>query len=149
MRNAATSAPNLTTGRLEPLIVSWRAATPMRNGSAGATIETYTIAVGQLAAFLAEQGMPTEPEHIRREHVEAFISDLLQRRKPATATAAVSRSSAGSLRKLRSGKARCGTRSRRGCPRRRLRASVTPSSAPSWPPASGTRTCTSSRPSSS
>ena len=30
--------------------------------------------------------MPTTPRHIRREHVEAFIADLLSRAKPATAS---------------------------------------------------------------
>ena len=38
--------------------------------------------VGQLAAFLAKQGMPTDVAYIRREHVEAFITHLLERWKP-------------------------------------------------------------------
>ena len=49
------------------------------------TIDTYTESARQLAAFLAEQGMPQEVAHIRREHVEAFIIHLLERWKPATA----------------------------------------------------------------
>src|SRR5436190_3424196 len=57
------------------------------------TIIIYLDAVHLLWRFLREQGMPTEPRNIRREHVEAFIADLLQRPnantgktlKPATA----------------------------------------------------------------
>lgn len=49
------------------------------------TQETYTEAVRQLTKYLAEQGMPLEVANIHREHIEAFISDLLERWKPATA----------------------------------------------------------------
>lgn len=50
-----------------------------------ATIEIYTSAVDRLAEFLAAAGMPTDATKVRREHVEAFIVDLLDRRSPATA----------------------------------------------------------------
>lgn len=49
------------------------------------TVQSYLEACGQLAAFLKAQGMPTDPEHVKREHVEAFIVALLARSKPATA----------------------------------------------------------------
>ena len=50
------------------------------------TITTYTDSVRQLAAFLAERGMPTVAANIRREHVESFVAGLLERgAKPATA----------------------------------------------------------------
>jgi site-specific recombinase XerD len=49
------------------------------------TVQTYCESVSQLAAFLADKGMPTTLEGIRREHIEAFIEDLLTRFKPATA----------------------------------------------------------------
>jgi site-specific recombinase XerD len=49
------------------------------------TAQTYTESARQLAAFLAEQGMPQDVVNIHREHVEAFIADLLERWKPATA----------------------------------------------------------------
>lgn len=49
------------------------------------TVKTYSEAVGQLGAFLAERGMPTDAAKVRREHVEAFVEDLLERWKPATA----------------------------------------------------------------
>jgi site-specific recombinase XerD len=39
----------------------------------------------QLARFLGERGMPRDVASITREHVEAFITHLLERWKPATA----------------------------------------------------------------
>lgn len=50
------------------------------------TIQTYQESTLQLAQFLAAHGMPQDVAHIRREHVEAFIADLLTRWKPATAS---------------------------------------------------------------
>ena len=60
---------------------------PAHDGPADglATLSTYSASVAQLAAFLATRGMPTSSPDIRREHVEAFISELLERWKPATA----------------------------------------------------------------
>jgi len=49
------------------------------------TLETYTEAARQFAKYLADQGMPLEVANIHREHVEAFISYLLETWKPATA----------------------------------------------------------------
>ena len=56
------------------------------------TIQAYREAVDQLSAFLSAKGMPTDVAKIKREHVEAFIEDLLNRRhangrqfKPTTA----------------------------------------------------------------
>ena len=40
----------------------------------------------QFGRFVAVQGMPHKVANIRREHVEAFIADLLGRRKPAIAS---------------------------------------------------------------
>jgi site-specific recombinase XerD len=51
------------------------------------TIATYLEAVRGLGTFLVAQGMPTVPAHIHREHVEAYIADLLTRCAPATAHA--------------------------------------------------------------
>jgi site-specific recombinase XerD len=48
------------------------------------TIETYREAVVQLDAFLRSHGMPDDLRYLRREHVEAFIIDLLGRWSPAT-----------------------------------------------------------------
>jgi site-specific recombinase XerD len=49
------------------------------------TIQSYREATDLFARFLVARGMPTELETIRREHVEAFIVDLLARWRPATA----------------------------------------------------------------
>ena len=49
------------------------------------TLEAYTESTRRFARFLAVQGMPQEVANIRREHVEAFIADLLDRWKAATA----------------------------------------------------------------
>jgi site-specific recombinase XerD len=49
------------------------------------TTETYMDAASRLALFLADHGMPTEVSGIRREHVEAFVADQLDRFKPTTA----------------------------------------------------------------
>src|SRR6266576_497952 len=49
------------------------------------TVETYGEACRGFAAYLGKQGMPTAIDAIAREHVEAYIEDLLHRWKPATA----------------------------------------------------------------
>ncbi|MFQ6026628.1 MAG: tyrosine-type recombinase/integrase [Dehalococcoidia bacterium] len=49
------------------------------------TSETYCESVIQLSRFLESQGMPQTLANIRREHIEAFIEELLNTRKPATA----------------------------------------------------------------
>jgi site-specific recombinase XerD len=74
---------------------SWRLHLHAANVSP-ATVETYMASVEQLRRFLAAQGMPLTVAAITREHIEAFISDLLRRWKPpATASGACSSSSAG------------------------------------------------------
>ncbi len=49
------------------------------------TITTYGAAVRQLAAYLRGNGVSVAPGSVRREHVEAWITDLLDRWKPTTA----------------------------------------------------------------
>jgi site-specific recombinase XerD len=49
------------------------------------TIDTYMEAVIQLATYLEAAGMPTQVGSITREHVETFITLLLDTRSPATA----------------------------------------------------------------
>src|SRR5216117_1058423 len=49
------------------------------------TLQTYGESVLQFSAFLAERGMPGDAANITREHVEAFIADLLERWKPTMA----------------------------------------------------------------
>jgi site-specific recombinase XerD len=80
-----TDAPHHTgTSELDGVIDSWRRHLTAQRMSP-ATLSTYSTSVRQLARFLAERGMPTSPAVISREHVEAFITDLLERWKPATA----------------------------------------------------------------
>jgi site-specific recombinase XerD len=79
-----TPAQDTTAGDIRPLAASWRRSLAARRLSP-ATIATYTSAVANLADYLAAAGMPTSVGSIRREHVEAFITDLLGRRAPATA----------------------------------------------------------------
>ena len=49
------------------------------------TRQTYMESARQVARFLGERGMPRDVTSITREHVEAFITHLLERWKPATA----------------------------------------------------------------
>lgn len=84
MDQATASAANGTASPLEEDIASFAAHLHAGN-LAPRTIETYTEACRQFAAFLTAQGMPRTIETIHREHVEAFIRDLLERWKPATA----------------------------------------------------------------
>ena len=85
MRTAPSDTGHDTTGaELDRLVASWQRHLRAQRISP-ATIESYSIAVGQLRAFLVAQGMPTDPAAIAREHVEAFVSHLLALWKPATA----------------------------------------------------------------
>lgn len=49
------------------------------------TIATYLTSGRQLSDFLEEHGMPTDATALRREHVETFITHLIETRSPATA----------------------------------------------------------------
>lgn len=69
---------------LPALVTSWRRSLAARRASP-ATIDTYSTAVGQLADYLAANGMPDRATTVRREHIEAFVTDLLEHKAPATA----------------------------------------------------------------
>ena len=69
---------------LGALVVSWHRQLRAQRMSPR-TLLTYGGAVRQLGAFLSAEGRPTSAAAIRREDVEAFIQDQLDRRKPATA----------------------------------------------------------------
>jgi site-specific recombinase XerD len=71
-------------GDVEQMVTSFRRHLRAEN-KGEQTITAYTYAPLQLADFLAERGMPSEVASIRREHVEAFLEDLLGRRTAATA----------------------------------------------------------------
>jgi site-specific recombinase XerD len=79
-----TTTTGSSVGELSTLIPSFERSLRAENKSAK-TLETYTDACRQFLAFLLAVGMPTQVALIRREHVEAFIENLLTRWKPATA----------------------------------------------------------------
>lgn len=78
-----STAP-LPLDELEELLASWRRHLRAQRMSPN-TISTYTTSVGQLARYLADIGMPTIPSSIRREHLEAWITDILENRRATTA----------------------------------------------------------------
>jgi site-specific recombinase XerD len=80
----ASSPPIIQQGDILVNVASFARSLRASNLSAR-TAETYTESARQLARFLAEKGMPQDVAKVRREHVEAFITDLLDRWKPATA----------------------------------------------------------------
>jgi site-specific recombinase XerD len=69
---------------LPALVTSWRRSLAARRASP-ATIDTYSTAVAQLTDYLVAHGMPDRAATIRREHVEAFVTHLLEHKAPATA----------------------------------------------------------------
>lgn len=50
------------------------------------TVQTYLESLLRFAEFLASEGLPTDPAEVTREHIRAFVADLLVRFKPATAS---------------------------------------------------------------
>jgi hypothetical protein len=69
------------------------------------TIKAYQEAVAQLDRFLDDKGMPRDVANVRREHVEAFITDQLARLRPASAAnryRSLQQSSGGSSTRVRS-----------------------------------------------
>ncbi len=57
----------------------------LASNKAPRTIDSYMEAVRLFDRFLKATGMPTGVGSIRREHVEAFVADILEHFKPATA----------------------------------------------------------------
>jgi integrase len=80
---ARTSETNTEPGDLTLLLRSWDRSLRALNRSPK-TREQYLESTGQLIAFLADRGMPTDAANVRREHVEAFLADVAERRSPAT-----------------------------------------------------------------
>ncbi len=79
-----SATEDTTAGGIAALLPSWRRSLAARRLSPR-TIATYTTSAEQLAAYLADHGMPTAVASVRREHVEAFVEDLLATKAPATA----------------------------------------------------------------
>lgn len=73
-------------GDIGTLAASFRRSLRAQNKSPR-TLEAYGSSVAALDRFLAAKGMPRAAVHVRREHVEAFVADLLERGyKPASAS---------------------------------------------------------------
>jgi site-specific recombinase XerD len=85
MRSApASPAQNTATGDIQANLAAFGRSLRAGNRS-DATVESYSTGVSQFEAFLARQGLPRDVANIRREHVEAFIEELLGKFRPATA----------------------------------------------------------------
>jgi site-specific recombinase XerD len=69
---------------IDRLLPSWERHLRAANLSPR-TIQSYREAADQFAAFLARTGMPAAPASIAREHLEAFINDVLATRSASTA----------------------------------------------------------------
>jgi site-specific recombinase XerD len=80
-----TVIQGLQIGDYRSLRDSFRRALLAQN-KAPRTIATYLAAVDELGGFLATNGMPQQLAHVRREHVEHWMSSLLIRHKAATAS---------------------------------------------------------------
>jgi site-specific recombinase XerD len=81
---ASTRVPAASVGAAATLVPSWLRSLRAENKSPR-TIQSYEEAARQFVAFLDERGMPAEVASIRREHVEAFIEQLLATRSASTA----------------------------------------------------------------
>lgn len=81
-RRARPSPPALT--QLATAIPLWEASLRARNRSPR-TIRSYRDTVRLLVGFLEEHRLPTGAEEVAPEHIEAFISDQLDRWRPGTA----------------------------------------------------------------
>ncbi|MDP9184318.1 MAG: tyrosine-type recombinase/integrase [Actinomycetota bacterium] len=71
---------------IETLAPSWTLSLQAERKSP-ATITSYSYATTQYVSFARANGLPTDVTAIRREHVEAFLVDVIERRSPATAEA--------------------------------------------------------------
>jgi site-specific recombinase XerD len=81
--------PMTTTGvadldDIRVLLPDWARHLKARNRSPQ-TISSYLRCGQNLADWLAAQGMPTNVSAIAREHIEAFLGDMLDRLSPSTA----------------------------------------------------------------
>lgn len=84
MMVATITARECATGDYPLLARSFRRTLLAENKSKH-TVSAYMEAVRRFGLFLEEQGMPTEVASIAREHVEAFIADILKTAAPSTA----------------------------------------------------------------
>jgi hypothetical protein len=71
---------------VETLAPSWQLSLRAERKSP-ATLQSYGYATAQYVAFARANGMPTDVTVITREHIEAFLVDVLERRSASTAEA--------------------------------------------------------------
>jgi site-specific recombinase XerC len=69
---------------LDSLLPSWRRHLVATNRSPR-TVQSYLESGTKLVEFIERKGLPREAGAVRREHVEAFVTELLETRAPATA----------------------------------------------------------------
>ena len=81
---ALAADASFAVGDLSVLASSWRRALRAQNKSPR-TVDGYLEGVRLFDDYLARMGMPRAVAHIRREHIEAFIADQLERWTAATA----------------------------------------------------------------
>lgn len=84
MSARTTTRPAVSLPAVADLAQSFK-RTLLAENRAAKTIVSYMEGIRLFDEFLSDQGMPREIGSITREHVEAFIADILSRRKPATA----------------------------------------------------------------
>lgn len=68
---------------LRTLLPDWQIHLKARN-VAPSTISSYQRCALNLVTFLVERGMPTTVTGVKREHIEAFLADMIDRLSPAT-----------------------------------------------------------------
>jgi site-specific recombinase XerD len=83
LNHGASEAVKSGFGELETELNLWRPTLEQRDLSPK-TIRGYLEAGAQLVDFLEAQGMPTQVEHIRREHIEAFLIGVRNRTSVST-----------------------------------------------------------------
>lgn len=83
---AATTAPPRDTDpdSLRSLLADWNIYLRATNKSP-ATIKSYLRVGTSFVEYLEAQGMPRRASTVAREHVEAYLADMLERVAPATA----------------------------------------------------------------
>lgn len=69
---------------LAALAPSWQRSLAAANRSPE-TIENYLRSLRLFAAWLGERSLPTAVDVVERSHVQAYLADVLARRRPATA----------------------------------------------------------------
>lgn len=78
-----TASAVISIDDIRTLLPDWRRSLKARN-VADSTIASYLRCGNNLAAYLVSQGMPTTVTAIRREHIEAFLADMVDRLSAAT-----------------------------------------------------------------